>query len=274
MLTRFTFLMQITTAPPNKVDASPHTGGWSESFWVDGIVPTNAAAVQTLLTKRALLLPSQGSIVGVRNAQYDISGNKLIPKGASTAKVNFPGNSSLETDLPQVSLEMAATATGAPNNTRFNLRGIPDVMMSYGEYQPTTAFKAAVTQFGTALLAGFGFVGRDLSLASQKVNSIAGSNITTLGALGAVVGTDFVIFKRVYDDAGNPVKGSFLVTNALAGNIYTLAGFGPVTMTTPSGLARVDKIAFYTYQTITPARAVVRKIGRPFASYRGRQSKS
>jgi hypothetical protein len=168
---------------------------------------------------------------------------------------------------------MAGTATGQPNSSRFTLRGIPDSQMTRGEYQPDSGYKSLVTQFCNQLSNNaWAFLGRDLSKPSQKVMSIAGNVVTLQGAIGAVAMTDYMRFRRVYDDLGKPVTGSFLI-QTIVGNAYTLAGFDGATLTAPSGTARVDAIRLCDFGTVAPSRAVVRKIGRPFASYRGRQSK-
>lgn len=273
MLTRITILMQITTAPNDRTEADPHTAGWSESYWVNGDIATATVSVQELLTKRALLLPAQGAIVGVRNAKYDIVGNALVPKGASTARLRKAGSGTYGTDQPGVSLMLACTGTNVPNATKMCIRGIPDVVIIGGEYGPDTTFKGRMTQFTTLLKSGWGFVGRDLSQPAQKVISIAGNVVTLAATVGGNNNVDNLIFKKVRDNDGNPVKGSYLMTAGGGTATYTLAGGLNRTKTVPGGTARLDKIAFFTFQTVDVDRAVLRKVGRPFASYRGKASK-
>jgi len=273
MPSRFTMLMQITTNPANRDDASPHTGGWSESFWGSNPIVASDPTLITLMQKRAILLPAQGSIVGFRIGNYNITGNRLVPTGSSTGKVLYAGNGLRQSGLPQKSLSMTGVGHGVANCTRFTIRGIPDSQLINGEYQPDAGYKSAVTAFGNELSnAGWKFLGRDLTRVSQSVQAIAGNVVTLGGAIGAVAGTDYLRFRRVYDDDGDPVTGAYLIT-AIAGNNYTLAGFPARTLTSPSGTARVDAIALVDFFSVTPSRAVVRKIGRPFESYRGRQSK-
>jgi hypothetical protein len=102
--------------------------------------------------------------------------------------------------------------------------------------------------------------------------SIAANVVTLSAPLGAVVGTDFMRFRRCYDDAGNIIDGAYLVT-AAAGNTVTLGGFANRTLTKASGTARIDRIILVPFGTVKPARIVVRKVGRPFESYRGKASK-
>lgn len=273
MPSRFTMLMQVTTDPQNRGDASPHTGGWSESFWAANVLEAGNPALVTLCRKRANLLPAPASVVGYRIASYTIAGNKVIPTGSSTAKLQIPGSILRNTDVPQMALELSGQALNGPNSTRFSLRCIPDSQVDRGEYQPDPLFKGLLTQYRNELIQQFWkFMGRDLTKPAIRVNAIAGNVVTLGGPWGGVVGTDFVRFNRVYDDLGLPITGAYLVS-AANGNAITLAGFDDRTLTKQSGTVRIDAITLQSFATIEPARIVVRKIGRPFESYRGRQSK-
>lgn len=273
MASRVTMLMQVTTTPPNRADASPHTGGWSESFWANANLLSSDPDILVLCQKRANLLPAQASVVGFRLSLYNIVGNRLMPTGSSTGKLQLPGATSRITDVPQMALELSGKSKTSSNSTRFCVRCLPDAQVAHGEYQPDSAFKGLVTQYGNELVnRDWKFIGRDLTKPSIKVQSIAGNVVTLAAPLGVVDNVDWVRFRRVYDDDEAPVKGAYLVT-AHAGNTITLAGFPARTMTTPSGTIRIDAIVTCGLKDIEPVRAVVRKVGRPFESYRGRQSK-
>ena len=273
LVTRLTNVFQLTTTPTNLTRAVPHTAGWTESLWTT-LTPSAIDPFWTVWqNKRALLLPTQASIVGYRSQVYTMTGNKLLPGGASSGKQQTPGNSQLVTDLPQVSLEITLQASGAPNNARPVLRGMPDSIMLGGEYQPTPTFSAFFTQFRTALVGfNFGFIGRDLAQASVRVLSIAGGIITldAVPATGLAVG-DFVRLNRVTSEAGNPIKGAFRVA-VIAANVITVTGLN-ATVTQPSGTLRRDQLAYFAIGDVRPGRAVVKKVGRPLQGYRGRRSK-
>jgi hypothetical protein len=277
---RNSLLMAITTNPANKVSASPHSGGWSESFWLNGstFLP---AGWQKWAAVRAAMLPSTASVIGFRVQTYTIAGNKLLPGGSSVGKLNVPGTTLYTSDLPQCALELSFSLAGATNSIRSRLASIPDEQISQGEYQPTGPFMAAVQAYiafvvGTGGGQPFAGVVRNLSLASARVFSLAGTTLTiapgsTLNAPG-----QYVRFHRVYDDNGNPVKGSYLVTAAVVGannTVLTLAQNLGQTITKPNGLVREDLLTVQNINAGTVGRALVRKIGRPFASYRGRRSK-
>lgn len=273
-LTRLTNIFQIATNPANLAKARVHTAGWSETFWTQ----LNPSAFNDLWfkqqQKRALLLPSTGSIVGFRTQEFTISGNKLLPGGSSSGRQNLPGATPLSTDLPQVALMFSTEAQNAPNSSRMILRGMPDSIMLNGEYQPTAGFSALVTAFVNSMIGfNFGFVGRDLSQASVRVLKIAANVITVDGipGTGLAVG-DFVRLHRVYGSDGNPVKGAFPIT-AIAGNDLTVAGLAAV-VNAPSGTLRRDQLMYMAFANLIPVRAVVKKVGRPFEQYRGRRSKT
>lgn len=267
-----TILMQLTTSPPDRTTASPHTGGWSESFWAGAVYPATDQFWLELIRTRQNLLPTQASIVGYRFGVYTIVGNRLSPGGSSTGRLQKPGQASLETDMPNVALMMAGTTAGAPNSSRFTVKCIPDDMVKFGEYQPNSSFKRSVTAFQTALInGGFGFLGRDLTLPVQRVLSIANNVITLTGVVGAVIGTDSIRLLNVKDVNGKPVQGAFRTT-AINGFAYTVIGLTGVTAG-ESGSARVERPKVFLFNGLAANRAVVRKIGRPFEGYRGKASK-
>jgi len=267
-----TILMQCTTDPSNATDAGQHTGGWSESFWSETpIVPTNLFW-NRLLQARAKLLPTQARIVGFRFSTYTISGNRFLPGGSSTGRLNIPGGSGLVTDMPQVALMFAGSALGGPNSTRFTVRCVPDDMVKRGEYQPNGAYRALVTDFCRELVdGGWCMLGRDLTLPTAVVVSVAPPVITLADNIAAVIGTDAIRLLNVKDTQGNPLSGAFR-TVSLAGVAYTVSGLPDVTAGA-GGSARVDKPTLYRFASVEPNRAVARKIGSPFERYVGKASK-
>jgi hypothetical protein len=278
---KVSMLFQVTTNPPNPQYAIPHTGGWSESFWSPTIAFFTSQVLAAYGNVRANLLPGQASIVGFRQSLYTVAGNKLLPGGVSTLKRLIAGNSQNITDLPQVSLEIAGLAAGAINGNRFRLGAIPDSMMTNGEYQPTPAFAGQVTSYLNLLsgrvtingvnIPAVGFVGRDLAQPTTAVNAVANGVVTLRQNIGGQVNVDFLRLHRVVDIAGNPLRGSYLITG-INGNAYTLQGLPLQVVTKPNGTARLDRIGVFQYAALNVSRAVVKKVGRPFQSYRGRQS--
>jgi len=227
------------------------------------------------------LLPKQAAIVGIRQGNYTLSGNKFLPGATSVQRVILPGNPSWNVNLPQDSLELSGKASGSINANKFRLGCLPDEMADRGEYAPSSTYTQKVQAYLATLMAAgtdWGFVGRVLSNPTARVISITpGANgvadVVLSAAIGAVAGVDYIRFNRVYDEEGNPVKGAYFIAAAAAGFHYTIAGFTGQTVQKPSGLARVDQIAFFKYGTIQVNRAVVKKIGRPSSSYRGRASR-
>jgi len=274
-LFRLTNIIKVATNPDNLADARVHVGGWSESFWAS----TNQRFIdrnwEEQQRTRAIMLPPTAAIVGFRQQSYSIRGNKLYPGGTTSGRTNVPGRQALKTDLPQVSLQCNAYADGFPNNSRINLRGMPDLIMQGGEYQPSPVFKTALTNFFTAQkAAGFGFVGRDLSQPSARVISYdPGGKLLTLDAVPAGLAEgDFIRLHRCYSDNGDPISGAFLVNGVPGLRTVPIANFN-FTLTRPSGTARKDLLRFMQYGDMEAIRAVVRKIGRPSEQYRGRRSK-
>lgn len=273
MSSKITFIFNMATAPDNLAVSNVHTGGWSESFWQPANVPSTFPAIAQLALKRAALLPKTASIVGVRIGLYTIDGNRLLPNGASTFSQRFPGSPSYDTDLPQVSLMCSGRSLAGANSSKLTLRCIPDEMMVGGEYKPTANFTTALNNFFTELTGGKGwsFLGRILSNDTGRVEAVAGGDLTTDLDLGLA---KYVRFLRVYNTNGDPVTGSFRITG-IGGppTVYHLAGLPAGTVVANSGLCRSDAIALLSFNAVSFKRAVVRKIGRPSESYRGRASR-
>ena len=176
---RTSLLFAVTTNPENSVVASAHSGGWSEGFWSSFIAPQQAGW-RNLIIYRAALLPSQCSIVGYRVATYNVIGNQLQPAGTASGKMNAPGNAIYTSDVPQAGLEISMSAAGVPNTSRPVLRGIPSQVIERGEWAPDQPFQQFVGQLiQTWITNQYGFVGRQLTQPSVRVNAIAGGVITT-----------------------------------------------------------------------------------------------
>jgi hypothetical protein len=262
----------LTTAPTNRQAAVPHSGSWSEGFWtIPGSLDEH---IDRWCTLRAAMLPRQAAIIGRRIQEYTVSGNRLIPGGSSGQKKLFSGNAGYECDVPQMALELFSRSSSTPNVSRFTLRGIPDAVVSFGEYQPTDAFKDSLTLFSNNIENFIhNFVGRNLVSPSARVVSIAGGVVTTsVNLAGVTNNVSYLRFTKVKDSLGRPVKGSFLVT-AQTATTYTLQGLDPAIVVAGKGSVRVDLIDTYRMLKPTFGRITVKKIGRPSASYRGRASK-
>ena len=271
---RMTVLYTVTTNPTNRGFANPHSGGWSESFWTNANQSGAIAFVNAIAQNRASTLPSQASAFGYRVQNFTIVGNKLLPGGAVTGKVQFAGNATYSTDVPQMALMVNFSTSGGINNTRPVLRCLPDSVVSGGEYQPDQGFNnlmAAYLNF-ISIANGVGWVGRDLSLGSVRVIAFNAGVLTVSAAIPGVGVGDFVRLNRVYSTLGFPVKGAYQVT-AINGVNYTLGNPPNATVIAPSGTARKDALLFFDINNGVPNRAVVRKVGRPFEQYRGRRSK-
>lgn len=273
MLTRVSFIFSITTEAADRASASPHSGGWSESFW-DPAGPTTLPDLNNWMQRRAAMLPKQTQIIGYRQAQYTIVGNRLVPGGTASAKVLFPGRSALDCDLPQVSVQLSLSSNSG-NTSRITLRGIPDDVMVKGEYQPSPSFKTAMTNFCNGLVAGrWGFVGRNLTNPTQRILSISTAGVAKLQGSTGVPDGGFVRLLHVIDTTGKAITGVFRVSPVADGGLtLTLANWPTDRQVGLSGRMRYDQVSFQGIDVANPARAVVRKIGSPSERYRGRASK-
>lgn len=273
MISRLTLLMQLTTAPESFTVSTARTAGWSESFWQASAINATDPGINDLCKVRAALLPETAAVIGFRISLYDLDGKTLTPRGSSTGKVFYPGTPNQITDLPQVALEFSGRALGNANSSRFTCRGVPDIFMVGGEYQPSPAYKRKVTEFCAELVdTPYYFMGRDLSQPSARVLSIVNNILTVTNDIGANA-NDYVIFKRVYTLQGESLRGSYSVETRTDATHYVLRGLPAGTNVGVSGTVRKDVMALQRFGIVQPTRAVVKKVGRPFAAYRGRASK-
>jgi len=269
--TRFSFLFQIVTDPVNKADAISHIGGWSEQHCWPGVIAGTSPQVASLATKRAVLLPSQASLVGVRRTQFSTSGNKIISSGSQTFGVARPGGTAV-TDLPQVALTLKIASEAGTNSSLQCLRCIPDTFMQRGEFQPSDNYRSLLRLYCDELQnQNWAFMGRDTSQPTAAVTSIVDNKITSSVELGVAVGDYLRLLKVVNSVTGDPISGSFRVT-AVIGKESTVVGLPAGAVALDSGLVRKDVITICNIGRAEFNRAVVRKIGRPFEAYRGRAS--
>jgi len=270
---RHTSIFQVTTAPTNLDRAVPHTGGWTESIWCADDVGDEEALRRYRLARRALL-PRQAKIIGSRKQNFNLVNGALIPGGAASTGSDFPGNSSYSTDLPQVSLQTVLSNPAYVNTSRQMLRCIPDDQMSFGEFQPSSAFLRLLnTYLGSLRSTNFYFPGRDLDQPKARVLAIAGAAVTVDAVPAGTVADSFVRLLFVKSDTGLPLIGRFRVAN-VAGNIITLTVAPGGTVTKANGFLRRDVLGFFYIVTSGYTRARVKKIGRPSEGYRGRRSKA
>lgn len=274
MPARLSLLFSVTTTVENPSVSVAHSGGWSESHWSNTLAGITLPSIESLCAYRAFILSQSATITGYRIQDFTISGNKLLPLSSSSGRVLFPGGSLDTVNMPQDGLSIYMSTVGAPNVSRQVLRGMPDYTIVAGEFAPNAGYLSRVNQYMAWLVsAGWKFVGRDRSVANSRVMGINAGVVTLAGPVGGVANTSFLRLNRVTDSNGNPVTGTFPIT-AIAGALYTVTGLAGVTVTVPSGTARIDQLAVFSYGAGRIGRSVVRKIGRPFEQYRGRASKS
>lgn len=277
MPVRQTLLFAVTTTAKDPTQAAPHSGGWSESFYVGGNAFNDVSIFKKWATQRALLLSGLASVIGYRQQLYTLSGNKLLPGGSGGGVFFFPGNYAGDLNAPQDSLQLNFVVTSQPNSIRHRIAAVPDTIISGGEYNGDTTYQGYLSQyFNVVVSLGFGAVTRDLTKPDATVRSITGGVITTNTSTGAAL-NQYIRLRRVKDNLGHPVEGTFLVAaivnNADGSVAYTVINPPTQTVSNPNGTARLDVLVFNSFSSGSVGRLVVRKVGRPFAAYRGRRSK-
>jgi len=265
-----TLLCQLSTNPSGASVGGPHIAGWSESLYTNVAIDIAKARFQDVCNSRASLLPPSAAIVGQR---YQVVGG-----GSTTALNRFPGTAPV-TGIPQKALLCTAQAAGFANVRRFSLRGIPDDWIVEGELKLNAAFNARFANYRASILANgtFVFRARDLTAVEQRIVSIDATGLVkTFAEIGAIAIGDTVILKNVVTTNGISRGGRYRVTavvNPANSKEFTIAGWALDVVADSGTAARYAIVYPGPITAVDYARAVSRKVGRPFEQYRGRSSR-
>lgn len=252
-------------------------GGFSESWYSNKTIDTAAfnAAWLNLLRTRAALMPANVTIIGQRVQTVDPLGP------ARTFENVYKGSGTLQNDLPQVALQWQMNSAAGTNHRNVTLRGVPDARVVKGEYNPTAEYNAALIAHFRELRANWLMRAKDRTQPRVRMRAATSDNpngwqITTQTPHGLAVNDTVQILSGL---ASNGKKYSFtgrvvVVDDAAKFHVYpdTELVFGGLTG------GRVQKrIVTYTEVFLNDAEmtdplAVIRKCGRPFHQFRGRQT--
>lgn len=268
MPTKCTMLFQQSTINSN-TGVAVRVGGWSESWYSTGEYSSGLATKFRLLcARRAILLPTGAAIVGQRY-------QKVAPVGASvTSAFTYAGVAGRPCDVPQIALFLRTPSRNFPNIRPVTLRGVPDARVVTGEYaNDTTGFYDFALRRFFEELTQWNFRGFDRSVDAGDVFSVDAQGVVLLKAPYAAAVHDIIHFSGCLDINGIKRGGNFHVTAAPGVFTFTVGNW-------PYGLCQGGKVtkrvevfpAVGEMVSITP-RVIVRKVGRPFGSYRGRASK-
>jgi len=264
---KLTMLIEAQTNPQGTLQGS-RVGGWSESWYLPfGATAQVLQQFTPLCIARARLLAASARIIGQRIQQVDPT------VGASqVASRVFPGQSGLVTDVPQMAVIVKIPSTGTPNIRQWLMRGLPDARVSSGEFDPAAKFTTDFTSFAAAL-EGYLFRGKNFLADQAEINYIDGTGqCFTNNPIVVTVGS-LVDIMRTIDEEGNSVSGRFQVETVTSSTQFKLRRWDAIQ--TVGGKVRKHEMTFLNISVanITMGRVTLKKVGRPFTSYRGRRSK-
>lgn len=245
-------------------------GGFSESYYADANDTPTYTKFLTLIQKRLGMCPRGMSVNKVRVQQVDPAGP------ASLTKVSYSAPDTWLSDVPQMALKVPIFLDTAKGQVIRIFRGIPDVMVTAGEYTPTTPFVAAVKAFTDQLKAdGWKLRRRDKSKPFYAINSIsAGGVVVMIDPTVAVgQGTNVQVYRTIRAGSGRRY-GYFAKVGAFTDTThFTLAS--PKVVESTFGKLRVAETVYHAFNQFQTAEytVVVKKIGRPSREYSGRASK-
>lgn len=259
-----TMLFHVTSAAGSQQPTM--TGGFSESVYFAGDT-VNKELMETLILKRAALLPAGAQICGVRFQKVDPVGDSQI------AATNRPGpNGALAQDLPQVGLLISCKGAAHPNVRKWWIRAVPDDIVQGGIMQATPAWRNALLAYGQELGLWY-FRGQNLAAQQAAIASISGLGAFVLKDNTTFGVGDWVDVLRTVDDNGKSISGKFKVLTAGAGT-GTLQAWPEDTPTVRGRMRKVEIVyPQFAYANMQFVRAGVKKVGRSFFQWRGRASK-
>lgn len=244
------------------------TGGTTESVYWDDASDQTISQFRRHATYRAVMLPKYCAVVGVRVQQVD-------PVGASRSFDLFkPGGADIggQVDAPQLALRIRVKGVGVNNASLRKFAMIPDQQIKDGEYRPTGKYRSAVSQY-LRQLSFWKFRGLDLTYLAVPITSIGADGTVTTAADIVLAPGNTVGLRNVEDEDGNLITGEFVVDGATSLRVFKLRNWlGGVC----SGGTVKRHVYIYPQFLIpndTPITVAIKKVGRPFGLYRGRQSK-
>lgn len=261
-----------TAAPSLGYVTIPRTAGWSESIYgpdnpgdITALLKGPRSPLKPLLEARAALLGSAGRIIGVRLYQGGAGKGQLL-------NATYAGTASTGSDMPSVALLLSATNKLSGLSRRWMIRGIPDANVEEGEFSPGPAIIPRLQTYFAAL-AGFGWMGSVSTNQKEVVSITAGGVVTTKTAHGFAQFAS-PLFKQIFITAtGKRVGGTFKISTLNPDpTVFTIQDWTNGAGT--GGTVGFDTLAFQQFinSDISIVRATARKVGRPFAGFRGRAS--
>jgi len=241
--------------------------GWSETWFRDGsALASGQAALVALISVRKGILVQTGSIIGYRTSVVE---NPAIVSHQNDTDI--PGTYNALRDITNASLLWEAV-TNAFTRRQVWTRGMPDVVLTSGRYDPSSLFAVAVNNWANELT-GNGWCIRTQNRADWPLRNVAGIDAT--GKLTMFVDPLFTVgmrlkFFRTRDTLGKTVKGTYAIVSGDFATGYQLSPW------TPGRLVVEGKVRNYVLRPeqvvqIQIAKAGSRKTGRIFGVPAGRR---
>jgi len=256
--------------PSIGLEASQRIAGWSESYLSSADnIPTVIAEITgpgSLLNRRAELLNSNAEILGVR-LYLGGSGKGVFHS------YRRPGTAG-PADQPTSGMLIEGALGDSGRVSRRILRGIPDDWIVGGELKLYSTIESAIGRFFLTLYNLFGGMA-NIKGTEFDIFSVLNTGLLTLtdGVVPWAAGAVIQIQMTTNVDTGKRVSGQFLVQSiGPLPNQAQLAGWTAGECIGGKALNSAMEFKSFLPNTLIVVKAAIRKVGRPFGLYRGRQS--
>lgn len=243
---------------------SKRVGSWSETWYNDGTPDETIAASTLWIQRRMGLLSIDCKCVALRV--------QVIGRRARVFRLTTPGTLGVDVDIPQMAVNCRVESQGGLYAKYFQLRGVPDGNVVQGSFSPINGYLTAFNQWSNALTVGaWRFRVKDSTKPFVDIAGIDEAGIITLKAPLVANAGDSLQLVRCRNISGQNVGGIFYIDTKTDVTHFKLLNWtGGVVR--EKGKARVSAI---DYPVVNGAsgrliEVTTRKVGRPFAPYRGR----
>lgn len=238
--------------------------GWSESFYKDKDLFSIFPDGRILAAHRLALLGNGVRITAQR--AVEVGGTRLSRLQA----LDLVRTGGITEDSPFQSLVCRFGTLNGARRTML-LRGIPDAVITSGQFTAATGYNTLLGTYFTRLRDD-GWLVRIINRSNPivRVRSVDGAGVVVTETVPGIAENAFVQFYRARDTTGLAIKGQFQVGAVTDERHFVLPSWAP------GRIFLTGKMRLVTYQyeriTIAEHTGQIRshKVGRPFGLFRGR----
>jgi len=241
-----------------------HNAGWSESYF------SYASSRGASRIAFNLLMFERDDMLGLGyNGPYARVTNYNNRRDTQFYEANLVAGSHLDGDTPWQAVLIRVIAANGMHRSLM-LRGWPDIWFTNGNFTPDGNGQAALVRFYNRLRnGGWAIIGQDPTKPIKPIVDISSGGLATFPAPHGYPDNTPVYAYRMKDALNKVINGKFRVLSSPSAVTAQLSGWPPTRSAASGALREINVVDSPIVDCITE-RAALRKVGRPFALFRGR----